>query len=70
MSQLPPVPEPPRVRDVRNFREKIADIHRESVAGGYQGPLLLFGAFLSSSIVLIWRAGKWCFTKTKQQCGY
>lgn len=69
MSQ-PSMPSPPRVRDVRTFRERLTDTHKESVEGGWQGPIVLFGSLLSSSCVLMWRGAKWCFTKTKQQCGY
>lgn len=70
--QPPPPPgmPPPLPRDTRTLRERFADTHRESVAATWRGPVILLGAFVSSSLVLLWRGTHWCYIRTKQQCGY
>jgi hypothetical protein len=42
-------------KNVRDFNEQLRDTHKTGVAMGAAGPVVLFGAFLSSSVVLMYR---------------
>jgi hypothetical protein len=42
-------------KTVRDLNDQLRDTHKTGVAMGAAGPLVLFGAFLSSSAVLMYR---------------
>lgn len=59
-----PVPPPPVVeygvraekpKSVRDFNAQLRDTHKTGVAMGAAGPVVLLGAFLSSTTVLLFR---------------
>ncbi len=56
-------------RNVRDFNEQLRDTHKTGVAMGAAGPVVLFGAFLSSSVVLMYRgvrnAAVWIESKVR-----
>ena len=45
-------------RTVRDFNDQLRDTHKTGVAMGAAGPLVLFGAFLSSSAILMYRGAR------------
>lgn len=59
MSTPPPVVEygirPIRPRNLHDFNAQIRDTHTTGVAMGAAGPVVLLSAFLSSSVVLVYR---------------
>lgn len=59
MYQPPEVPEygvrAAKPKNIRDFNEQLRDTHKTGVAMGAAGPMVLFSAFLSSSVVLMYR---------------
>jgi len=45
-------------KNIRDFNEQLRDTHKTGVAMGAAGPLVLLGAFFSSTAVLMYRGAR------------
>ena len=48
-------------RDMRSMKQRLGDTHKEAVSAGFKGPIILLGAFVSSTLVLLYQGAQYVY---------